>query len=587
MQVFGDIERVEEVAAIRASIADDLDKADAMLPGFARHERLVSAFVRTGELVQGLLDEAFEKDGIDEWSPLQDAGARLLRIEADAIVGSWRSGFESGRPRDRRWSVLLERLAGSGTVRLRQPEGYAFYAVYPESYAEAACRSGLPASTVVIGIRSIGTGLAAMVSAALGAAPAFSLRPHGHPFERRVAIGPALTRRLLGSRDHPYAIVDEGPGLSGSSFGSVADWLEQNGVDRARIHFFPSHDGNPGPKASETHVRRWKERPHHVVTADALLSCPQTAAFPSMVSDVAGARCTGWRDISGGSWREIDASQQMPRPPVDAQFERRKVLFESEADGRRQRFLVKFAGLGEIGTAKARRGGRLCETGLAPRIVGTCHGFIVQQWVETAPTPITALPRRRVLDHLARYLGFRARHLPAGGQGAGLADLCDMAVYNLGEAFGEESAEQMRRLAQRNGRPSWTLRRIDSDNRLHAWEWLVTPGGDIVKADALDHNCAHDLVGRQDIAWDVAGAAVEFDLTALERRDLADAVGQVADGNLDDGMLALFEACYLGFQAGFWSTALVRANEGERPPIAALLSRYRRRAGTLFDDRDC
>ena len=587
MQVFGDIERGEDVAAIRAAIARNLEKAFAMPPGLARHERLVAAFIRTGELVQGLLDEAFEKDGIDEWSPLQDAGARLLRIEADAIIESWRSGFESGQSRDPLWPDLLERLAGSGTVRFRQPEGYAFYAVYPESYAEAACGSGLPASTVVIGIRSIGTGLAAMVSAALGAAPAFSLRPHGHPFERCVAIGPALTRRLLASRDRPYAIVDEGPGLSGSSFGSVADWLERNGVDRARIHFFPSHDGDPGPKASETHVRRWKERPHHVVTADALLLDPQTSTLRSMVSEVAGARCTGWRDISGGTWREVDGLQDRPRPPADAQFERRKALFESEADGRRNCFLVKFAGLGEIGTAKARRGGRLCEAGFAPRIVGTCHGFVVQQWVETAPTPITALPRQQVLDHLARYLGFRARHLPAGGQGAGLGDLCDMAVYNLGEAFGEELAEQVRRLARRNGRPSRMLRRIDSDNRLHAWEWLVTRGGDLVKADALDHNGAHDLVGRQDIAWDVAGAAVEFDLSASERRYLADAVGRMADGNLDDDVLALCEACYLGFQAGLWSMALARAHGQDRPLIAALLSRYRRRAACLLDDRDC
>ncbi len=587
MLVFGDIERVEEVMAIRAAIAHDLDEAVAMPPGLTRHERLVAAFIRTGELVQGLLDEAFEKDGIDEWSPLQDAGGRLLRVEAEAIIGSWRSGFDGGLSLDPLWPDLLRRLNGPDTVRLRQPEGYAFYALLPEIYAEAALRSGLTASTVVIGIRSIGTSLAAMVSAALGAAPAGSLRPHGHPFERRVDIGPALARRLLAGRDQSYAIVDEGPGLSGSSFGSVADWLEKNGVERSRIHFFPSHAGDPGAQASERHVRRWKERPRHLDTVDRLLLDPATARLPSWVSDLTGARCGSWRDISGGRWRKIGAAKDATRPPVDAQFERRKFLFEREAGGRRERFLVKFAGLGDVGTAKARRGALLHEAGFAPKIAGTCHGFLVQQWVETAHIPITALPRLQVLDHLARYLGFRARHLSGGGQGATLRELCDVAVYNFAGTFGEDMGKKLRLLAEAHGRPCRRLRRIDSDNRLHAWEWLVTPGGSLLKADAVDHNSAHDLVGCQDIAWEVAGAAVEFDLTAPERRRLAEAVGRLADGSLEDDVLTLFEACYLGFQTGLWWMALERASGDERAPIAALLSRYRRRAECLLDGRQC
>jgi len=61
----------------------------------------------------------------------------------------------------------------------------------------------------------------------------------------------------------------------------------------------------------------------------------------------------------------------------------------------------------------------------------------------------------------------------------------------------------------------------------------------------------------------------------------------MADGNLDDDVLALCEACYLGFQAGLWSMALARAHGQDRPLIAALLSRYRRRAACLLDDRDC
>ena len=57
------------------------------------------------------------------------------------------------------------------------------------------------------------------------------------------------------------------------------------------------------------------------------------------------------------------------------------------------------------------------------------------------------------------------------------------------------------------------VRRVETDNRLHAWEWLHTPDGRLLKTDALDHHAGHDLIGCQDITWDIAGATVELDLS--------------------------------------------------------------------------
>ena len=42
-------------------------------------------------------------------------------------------------------------------------------------------------------------------------------------------------------------------------------------------------------------------------------------------------------------------------------------------------------------------------------------------------------------------------------------------------------------------------------------EWIRTTSG-WIKTDALDHHNDHLLPGNQDIAWDIAGAAVEFGL---------------------------------------------------------------------------
>jgi hypothetical protein len=101
----------------------------------------------------------------------------------------------------------------------------------------------------VIGIRSIGTGLAAVVAAVAGEGSiVFSVRPQGHPFDRRLSLSPSLETAILNGAPE-IAIVDEGPGLSGSSFGCVADWLEDRGVPPESIAFFPSHRGTPGPYA--------------------------------------------------------------------------------------------------------------------------------------------------------------------------------------------------------------------------------------------------------------------------------------------------------------------------------------------------
>ncbi|MFB2606928.1 hypothetical protein ACE04B_34010, partial [Rhizobium phaseoli] len=172
MLVYGDVEHIESAAAVRASISRLMTACIEMQPSRQRHENLVRAFMLTGALVQGLADQEFASKGADDLSELQDAGAKLLLIQARAIMQSWRIGFAGILSFPDDWAAELESLDSVDPVRMKRAEGYAFYALYPESYIEAASISNLTPKTVVIGIRSIGTGLAALVSAALGAEPA-------------------------------------------------------------------------------------------------------------------------------------------------------------------------------------------------------------------------------------------------------------------------------------------------------------------------------------------------------------------------------------------------------------------------------
>src|SRR3569833_2341912 len=116
---------------------------------------------------------------------------------------------------------------------------------------------------LVVGLRTIGTSLAATVAAVLRACGyatvTTTLRPTGHPYARSASINARLVRRARAA-----LIVDEGPGRSGSSMAATAQALVEAGLARGRIAFLPSHQGEPGPAAAETIREWWLNTPRHV-----------------------------------------------------------------------------------------------------------------------------------------------------------------------------------------------------------------------------------------------------------------------------------------------------------------------------------
>ena len=163
MLVYGDAERATDADEACGAVERALDAVAALPPGLDRHAALVTAFIAAGELVQGVADSEFAARGCDAVSPAQEAGLEALLHLAGEVDRSWTGGFSASGPVPEPIVARLRACRVPGPIRLRQGEGYAFYALYPESYAEAARRSGLRADTRVIGLRSIGTGLAALV----------------------------------------------------------------------------------------------------------------------------------------------------------------------------------------------------------------------------------------------------------------------------------------------------------------------------------------------------------------------------------------------------------------------------------------
>lgn len=571
MIVYGDHKQIRDAQQLREAAYAMGENLDSVPCGIQRHAALVNLFVSVSELVQGLADVDFDIRNMDKNSPRQQQGAKLLVGLAAEVAKSWQSGFTAKGALDRELLRILGGLDCRTEIVVGTAEGYAHYALYPESYLSAALASGLDANTCVIGIRSIGLGLAAVVAAAIEAPAPISVRPIGHPFRRHVSADRQLIEAWKDEPSCCFAVVDEGPGLSGSSMHAVVAWLRDLGVDIARIHLFPSHSAGPGAEASQDIRETWSHCHKHVATTfeTTFSENSQIPALRNWVAEAVGSSELHLTEISGGEWRSLHYAHEERWPPSQRGVERRKFLAFTDRD----RWLVKFAGLGETGQRKARTAAMLYEAGFGPEVVGLCHGFLVERWVDGTTMDQATLPRERLVSELARYLAWRALDLRSCEPGASLLALAEMAVHNTCEILGETRAAKLRDLLSKQP-PVQALQRVETDGRLHPWEFLVCGDGTLVKADAVDHCRGHDLIGCQPIEWDIAGARVEHGLSDSEVAMLVDRVDAALKRHIDADLVGHFEPCYLAFQLGLWRMAAHAENGQEKARLAAAAKRY-------------
>ena len=500
------------------------------------HAAVVGRFLVAAELVQGLADASFPS--CDGRTPLTDAAMRACVGFARQVEQSWR-----GVTTD---PVSLDELAAHAlpeSIVCTRADGYAFHALYPEMYLDAA-RCAPTAERRVIGVRGVGSGLAALIAAGTGAPLPATVRAHGEPPRREVRVARELLAEWTDGA--VIAIVGDGPGMSGSSFGCIADLLEDHGV--AEIEVFPSHGGDLGPAAQQHHRDRWRRLPRRHADFDVSIR-PRLVRW---IAELVG-RVIGVEDISGGAWRALRYSSEAEWPAAVTHEERKKLLVHTG----RGSYLARFVGLGKAGEHALARARTLHSAGFTPEPVGLVHGFLVERWQDLV-RPLAALDRSLLVERVGEYLAFRASAL-GGGAGAGVA--------------------QLRAMAKRDAdldvpAPASSPRRVQIDGRLHAHEWLVTPRG-LLKADAYDHCASHDLVGCQDIAWDVAGAIAELALTPAEVARL------VAMCGVDREQLAFAIPCYVAFQLGRHAAAFDGAPAAEQLRLRAEVARYRTLAGRL------
>lgn len=430
-------------------------------------------------------------------------------------------------------------------VSVSPPEGFAYYGLQPLSFARLA--EGLPlasASVAVIGIRSIGTTLSAVVAAALRGrgvqAERTTVRPTGHPYDRSVRLEPGQIDWLTAyrARGARFVVVDEGPGLSGSSFLAVGDGLVRAGIAPRCITFLCSRAPNPAELVAPDAERRWSA-----------FATPAIVA-PTTLPPDAGRR------LSAGLWREHLYPEEALWPASWTMLERIKHL---SGDGRR---LFKFEGLGRWGAAARQRAQQVFEAGFGPPAADAGDGFVMAPFLEARPLARADLSRS-VLERLADYCAFRAAAFPAAD--ADPADLVEMTRFNATQMIGQPIELPLR-----------VERPVIADARLMPHEWLQPSEGPILKVDAAAHGDDHFLPGPTDIAWDLAGAAVEWRLDRAARGALLERY-QRASGDRAEGRLGAFVVAYLVFRAALMEMAASSmSGTGEAGRLLGDARRYRR-----------
>jgi hypothetical protein len=447
--------------------------------------------------------------------------------------------------------ALPERLA------LKRPEGYAYYALDPAAYARAVLELA-PASggLLIVGVRSIGTSLSAVACAAARSsgfvARRVTLRPTGHAWDRRCSFHGEAREALVNSSVE-CLIVDEGPGLSGSTFLAVAEGLEAAGVARQRITLVTSHGVDPARLVARDAAARWSR----------FRGCTTSQGAPP---EAAG----GALDVSGGRWRHHVFASERQWPCVWEATERRKFLVPAQLQ------LLKFVGLPPYGEGPLARGQALACAGFSPAVEASAGGYLLQRW---APGVVRADPLRPVtsdfLEHLVEYLAFRSRAFPADV--ADTVELDAMMRQNVREAIGIDVPEQ--RLELRHG--------VYADARMQSHEW-VESAGVILKVDATDHGDDHGFPGPCDSAWDLAGAIVELGLEPA-RAEAFLARYQRRTGDDARERLGPYLVAYVAERVGRFQMAALSASSEEKVRLERELCRSVERLRVLvrrhFNDR--
>src|SRR5438093_984269 len=274
-----------------------------------------------------------------------------------------------------------------------------------------------------------------------------------------------------------FLVVDEGPGRSGSTFLSVGEALISSGVPAEDIILLGSREPDLKALCAQEAASRWKKFKSRTFSPDA---------------------SNGFRDctyIGGGDWRRHFLSRAVSWPTCWPQMERLKFLSQDRSQ------LFKFDGLGRVGDAVRNRARSLAAAGFGCAIEDAGDGFSRYPVLDGRSLHFNDVSES-ILARIARYCAFRSAEFRV--EHGTPEPLAEMLRVNLLREFQWEIDFDPELLRPQN--------MVVVDGRMNPHEWLGTANGQLLKMDGATHGDDHFFPGLTDIAWDIAGAAVEWNL---------------------------------------------------------------------------
>ena len=502
----------------------------------ASEDRVLAALIAAGELECALLDGA----GV-----AQADSCNLASEITEALACAFLTGQRHS------YSSILRRaqqLRVAGYYQVAVQEGFAYYALHPRKVATLLDTLELKPSMAVLGIRSIGVTLSAVACAALRLrgieCRRLTVRPTGHPYDRKLDLTAEFCRQVADVRDAGFLVVDEGPGISGSSFLAVAEALVERDVEADQIQLIGSRAVDPATLRATNASQRWTRYQFHVMQNAPL--APEAAG----------------ESLSGGTWRRYFACEESTMPAVWAPLEPAKLLAHDQLS------IFKFEGFGGYGEAIGMRAKLLASLGFAPDYLGNQCGF---GQYELVPGRVLTLCERspELMEKMAAYVALRATAFAS--ETPQTPEIENMLRWNWQLEFGEEldlAESQLR-----------TARVVVCDGRMMPYEWLRSDAGELLKLGAGTHGDNHFFPGPCDIAWDVAGAIVEWELQdELRQRFIGEY--EARSGDAIAARLAPYLLAYATFRMG-WSKMAALAMQGEYDEALLLRDYERYRAMAL------
>lgn len=468
--VYRDSKQLAHGGSLLRALERSMFEVERLRAPASKRRAAVEALVCAGELEAALADAA---------DPLETAVAQATDALAAVAIGEAVDLTSSAEG--------LAHARAPRSLAIRPPEGFAYYALPPQAYA-AASEIVDTNEALVIGVRSIGTTLSAVTAAALRmrgvATRRVTVRPDGPPSDRRLMVACEAGEAIAHARaaGATVVIVDEGPGLSGSSFLATGEAIVAAGVPRDRVLFISSRPVDPDRLSAPAAASRWRSFRSAVAP---------TGAFAPVRSDARGCAL----DISAGAWRPLHYTRDEHWPAVAEAMERRKLV----SGGR----LFKYEGLGSAGHAARHRACALAAEGIALDPSDEGDGWTSYAWRGRPLQPGDL--DEMLIEHIARYCARRPSLCPLV---SAEHELEPVVAKNLRALLGENAAVDAA-IAE------FVLpveRIATTDSRLAPHEWLRMDDGSLRKTDGIAHGDDHFFPGPTDIAWDLAGAIVEWEM---------------------------------------------------------------------------